>query len=135
MKLLDFGLAKHFPASAGDGRPPTTSPASAPSPARFTTWHPSSWRVATVDYRCDLFALASVLYQMATGARPFDILPRSALSPAIQFQPQMPIRQLAPHHPVQLERIIDCCSRKHPDRPLPVGRYRCVPSSTRCAGA
>ena len=52
---------------------------------------------------------------MATGARPFDILPRSALSAAIQHQPHMPMRQLAPHHPVQLERIIDTLLAKHPD--------------------
>ena len=68
-----------------------------------------------VDYRCDFFALGAVLYQMATGARPFDILPRNALSSAIQNQPHLPMRQLAPHHPVQLERIIDTLLAKRPD--------------------
>jgi tetratricopeptide (TPR) repeat protein len=69
---------------------------------------------APVDYRCDFFALGAVLYQMATGARPFDIQPRNALSLAIQIQPHMPIRRLAPHHPVQLERIIDRLLAKQP---------------------
>src|SRR6185295_1544254 len=70
---------------------------------------------APVDYRCDLFALGAVLYQMATGARPFDIQPRNALTSAIQLQAHMPMRQLAPHHPLQLERIIDRLLAKHPD--------------------
>ena len=69
----------------------------------------------SVDYRCDFFAFGAVLYQMATGARPFDIQPRNALSAAIQSQPHLPMRQLAPHHPVQLERIIDTLLAKRPD--------------------
>ena len=44
---------------------------------------------------------------MATGARPFDLASRHALSAAIRTQPHIPMRQLAPHHPVPLERIID----------------------------
>jgi serine/threonine-protein kinase len=68
-----------------------------------------------VDYRCDFFALGSVLYQMATGARAFDILPKNALKSAIQFQPHIPLRQLAPHHPGQLERISETLLAKQPE--------------------
>ena len=116
VKLLDFGLAKHFPSSAGDGQ--TTDDLTSFGAVAGTIHYmsPEQLEGATaVDHRCDFFALGAVLYQMATGARPFDILPRSALSSAIQFQPHMPMRQLAPHHPVQLERIIDTLLAKHPD--------------------
>ena len=49
-----------------------------------------------VDYRCDLFSLGVILYQMATGTRPFEIEPRSALIAAIREQPHVPVRQLPP---------------------------------------
>lgn len=116
VKLLDFGLAKHFPTSAGDGQ--TTDDLTSFGAVAGTIHYMSPEQLAgaaVVDYRCDFFALGAVLYQMATGARPFDIQPRSALSSAIQGQPHMPMRQLAPHHPVQLERIIDALLAKHPD--------------------
>src|SRR5471030_1402378 len=51
---------------------------------------------------------------MASGARPFDIWPRSALISMIQQQPHVPLRQLAPQHPEALERIIDRLLAKRP---------------------
>jgi serine/threonine protein kinase/tetratricopeptide (TPR) repeat protein len=116
VKLLDFGLAKHFPTSGADGQ--TTDDLTTFGAVAGTIHYMSPEQLAdaaSVDYRCDFFALGAVLYQMATGARPFDILPRNSLSSAIQVQPHMPMRQLAPHHPVQLERIIDRLLAKHPD--------------------
>ena len=116
VKLLDFGLAKHFPTSTGDDQ--TTDALTSIGTVAGTIHYMSPEQLAgavPVDSRCDLFALGVVLYQMATGARPFDILPRSALRSAIQSQPHVPMRQLAPHHPVQLERIIDSLLAKRPD--------------------
>jgi TolB-like protein/Flp pilus assembly protein TadD len=52
---------------------------------------------------------------MATGTRPFDIQPRAALIAAIQAQPHIPLRQLAPHLPPQLARIVDTLLAKSPD--------------------
>jgi serine/threonine protein kinase/tetratricopeptide (TPR) repeat protein len=116
VKLLDFGLAKHFPTSGGDAQ--TTDDLTSKGAVAGTIHYMSPEQLAgcaVVDYRCDFFALGSVLYHMATGARPFDIQPRSALTSAIRAQPHMPMRQLAPHHPVQLERMIDRLLAKHPD--------------------
>ncbi len=116
VKLLDFGLAKHFSKSAGDAQ--TTDDLTNFGAVAGTIHYMSPEQLSgasSVDYRCDFFALGAVLYQMATGARPFDNLSRNALSAAIQVQPHMPMRQLAPHHPVQLERIIDTLLAKHPD--------------------
>jgi TolB-like protein/Tfp pilus assembly protein PilF len=108
VKLLDFGLAKHFPFSAGDLQ--TTDDVTSCGAVAGTMHYMSPEQLAggvPLDYRCDFFALGVVLYYMATGARPFDIQPRAALSAAIQVEPHLPMRQLAPHHPPQLERIID----------------------------
>jgi TolB-like protein len=116
VKLLDFGLAKHFPFFAGDLQ--TTDDVTGIGSVAGTIYYMSPEQLAgrtPVDYRCDFFALGVVLYQMATGARPFDIQPRRALSLAIQTEPHLPIRQLAPHHPPQLERIIDTLLAKRPE--------------------
>jgi serine/threonine protein kinase/Flp pilus assembly protein TadD len=115
VKLLDFGLAKHFPQTLGDGETTDALTSFGVAPGTIHYMSPEQLTGAVVDYRCDFFALGAVLYQMATGARPFDIQPRASLSSAIRSQPHMPIRQLAPHHPVQLERIVDTLLAKRPE--------------------
>ena len=115
MKLLDFGLAKHFPALAGDGETDELTSVGAVAGTIHYMSPEQLTEPTAVDYRCDFFAFGAVLYQMATGARPFDILPRHALMAAIQSQPHLPMRQLAPHHPVRLERIIDTLLAKRRD--------------------
>jgi serine/threonine protein kinase/tetratricopeptide (TPR) repeat protein len=116
VKLLDFGLAKHFPSLEGDGQ--TTEDLTTTGALAGTIYYMAPEQLdenGRVDFRCDLFSLGVVLYQMATGARPFDILPRSALIAAIREQPHVPMRQLSPHHPVQLEHIIDRLLAKRPN--------------------
>jgi TolB-like protein/tRNA A-37 threonylcarbamoyl transferase component Bud32/Flp pilus assembly protein TadD len=115
VKLLDFGLAKHFPTVDGDGG---TDDVTASGVVLGTIHYMAPERLtdtAAVDYRCDLFSLGAILYQMATGARPFDILPRSTLVAAIQDEPHVPVRRVAPHQPAALERIIDRLLAKQPD--------------------
>ena len=115
VKLLDFGLAKHFP-WVGDGEAGTDD-VTATGVVLGTPHYMSPERLAnrSVDYRCDLFSLGAILYQMATGARPFDILPLGMLVQAIQDEPHVPIRRVSPHHPVALERIVDRLLAKQPD--------------------
>ncbi len=115
VKLLDFGLAKHFPTAGGDGQ--TTDDLTLSGAIAGTIYYMSPEQLAgePVDSRCDLFALGAVLYQAATGARPFDIQPRSALITAIQTEPHVPLDQLAPHLPTQLSRIVDVLLAKRPE--------------------
>jgi serine/threonine protein kinase/tetratricopeptide (TPR) repeat protein len=115
-KLLDFGLAKHFPGvEAADQLSDelTTDGAVAGTvhymaPERFDSG-------AVVDYRCDLFSLGAVLYQMATGARPFEAASRSDVIAHIQDQPHVPLRSLAPSRPEALARIVDLLLSKRPE--------------------
>ena len=115
VKLLDFGLAKHL--SSADGDADTTDEVSASGPAAGTIHYmaPEQLAEGPVDHRCDLFSLGAVIYQMATGARPFDIGPRSGLIEAIQRQAHVPLGQLAPHHPARLGSIVDRLLAKAPD--------------------
>ncbi len=116
VKLLDFGLAKHFPSAATDGQTTDDLTGAGTVPGTIHYMSPEQLAGGVVDHRCDLFALGAVLYHAATGARPFDVLPRSALSSAIRFQPHMPMRQLAPECPIELERIVDRLLEKDSDK-------------------
>jgi tetratricopeptide (TPR) repeat protein/tRNA A-37 threonylcarbamoyl transferase component Bud32 len=116
VKLLDFGLAKHFPSLDDDAL--TTDELTRQGAVAGTIHYMSPEQLGgavVADYRCDFFALGSVMYQMATGARPFDIQPRSALMSAIRAEPHLPMRKLAPHQPLLLERIIDRLLAKNPE--------------------
>jgi serine/threonine-protein kinase len=115
VKLLDFGLAKHFPTSDEEGQ--GTDDVTSAGVIAGTTHYMAPerfWSTQSVDYRCDLFSVGAVIYQMATGAKPFDGLPKHALMSAITDDPHVPLRQLAPQHPDQLERLVDRLLAKRP---------------------
>ncbi len=115
VKLLDFGLAKHAPNPSEDGQ--TTDELTAGGVVAGTVHYmsPERFTEAAVDYRSDLFSLGILLYQMATGARPFDVAPRNALISAIESEPHVPVRERAPHLPAELGRIIDKLLAKRPE--------------------
>jgi len=116
VKLLDFGLAKSFGTSADDG---SVSDDMTETGALVGTLHymaPERLQSdAPVNQRADLFSLGAVLYEMATGAKPFEAKSRHEITALIQEQPQIPLRRLAPHHPIQLELIVDRLLAKRPD--------------------
>jgi tetratricopeptide (TPR) repeat protein/predicted Ser/Thr protein kinase len=114
VKLLDFGLATHFPATPdidADGDPTTERITAGTihymAPELLT-------RGAAVDHRCDFYALGAVIYEMATGVKPFPQASRKALIDAIRTAPHVPIHHLG-HHPPQLGRLVDKLLAKSPD--------------------
>jgi TolB-like protein len=115
VKLLDFGLAKQLSRRDGEG---DESDGLTTRGAVVGTIHymaPEQLQTASaVDHRCDLFSLGAVLYQMATGARPFEAPASKDVLAMIQDESHVPVRQLTPAHPQELERIIDALLRKSP---------------------
>jgi serine/threonine protein kinase/tetratricopeptide (TPR) repeat protein len=114
VKLLDFGLAKQF--QSFDGQYETealTEPGHVAGTIHYMA--PEQFaESARVDHRCDLFSLGAVLYQMATGSRPFQAKSRNEITTLICEQPHIPLRQLTPQQPAQFEAIVDRLLAKRP---------------------
>ena len=122
VKVLDFGLAKRV--GRGDASDETTftleaDPAlSLPGTIAGTAAYmsPEQATGGTVDTRSDIFSFGAMLYEMATGARPFGgTTVADTLAAVIQAQPKPPTVAV-PGLPRELERLILRCLRKEPDR-------------------
>jgi serine/threonine protein kinase len=129
VKVLDFGLAKAIASGAESGEPglantvansPTfTSPAVTQHGVILGTaayMSPEQAEGRAVDARSDLFSLGIVLYEMATGKRPFGgETTLSMLSSILKDTPRS-ISEINPALPADLSRIIRRALTKDPDR-------------------
>lgn len=118
-KILDFGLAKLAPArryqAAGVGA--SSLPTAGTAEESLTTtgavlgtvdyMSPEQVRAEEVDQRTDLFSFGLVLYEMATGRRPFAGDSPGTIFEAILNRAPIPALRLNPEVPQDLERIID----------------------------
>jgi serine/threonine protein kinase len=108
VKILDFGLAR----SMADQSHLTRTGAVVGTPAYMA---PEQAGGQSVDHRCDLFSLGCVLYQMATGEKPFkgnDTL--SILSALAMHTPPAP-RLVNKDVPSELSTLIMRLLAKKPD--------------------
>ena len=113
-KVLDFGLAKLVrPVSE---TAVTESLTEAPAAAgTFPYMAPEQLRGKTVDARTDLHALGVLLYEMATGQRPFPEARGPRLIDAILNTAPVPPSRFQPRLSTELERIILKCLEKDPE--------------------
>jgi serine/threonine protein kinase/Tol biopolymer transport system component len=120
VKLLDFGLAKLAqPEGSSDDSEAATmvNPLTAEGMVVGTLVYmaPEQLEGRTVDHRSDIFALGCILYEMATGQRPFAGGSRAAITSAILSADPAPLRSIEPTSPPALERIILTALEKSPD--------------------
>jgi serine/threonine protein kinase/tetratricopeptide (TPR) repeat protein len=114
-KVLDFGLAKR-PGGGIDETAPTmtgrdlTSPGSAVGTIGYMS--PEQVRGQELDARSDLFSLGVVLYEMATGTSPFRGDTPGVIFDAVLNRAAVPVQQLNPDLPPELQRIVDKCLEK-----------------------
>ena len=125
VKVLDFGLAKVEPAGGG-------SPNSTELPTEMKTQEgvvmgtvpymsPEQVQGRAVDHRTDIFSLGIILYEMATGQRPFQGHSSAELVSSILRDTPRPLAELRADCPETLARVIQRCLEKEPGGALPVG--------------
>ena len=68
-----------------------------------------------VDARSDVFTFGAVLYEIVTGRRAFQGETKVSTLGAILNKKPIPLGQIAPGLPHELERIITRCLRKDPE--------------------
>ena len=115
-KVLDFGVARLRPTAGADvaSEIPTLEKLTTPGAAVGTVAYMSPEQVLgrPADARSDIFSLGVVLYEMATGARPFLGDSMGVIFDAILHKaPTSPVR-LNPKMPLGLERIVNRCLEK-----------------------
>jgi len=116
-KLLDFGLAKSVSVLATpDGETQQKSlTAEGTIVGTFQYMAPEQLEGIDADVRTDIFALGSLLYEMASGKRAFEGKTRTSLIAAIVSANPAPVSQLQPLTPASLEHVIAKCLEKEPD--------------------
>ena len=123
VKLLDFGLAK----LAGHGEQPAISVDSAAETHRASLtgqgtvlgtlpyMAPEQVEGTEADARTDIWALGTVLYEMATGKPAFGADSFASLAGQIMTAEPAPIAAQQPLTPPALERVVRRCLAKSPD--------------------
>jgi serine/threonine protein kinase len=114
VKVLDFGLARRFmmPETGEVTMYGSTIPGRPLGTANYMA--PERIAQGPLDPRSDLFSLGVVIYEMATGRLPFaGASPFETVTNIFDKKPT-PLRELAPHRPAALARIVDRLLAKHP---------------------
>jgi serine/threonine protein kinase len=127
-KVLDFGLAKLAPAyrsarahgtDGGDSSEEThpdddlTSPGAAVGTVSYMS--PEQASGDELDHRSDLFSFGAVLYEMATGQRPFWGKTSALIFDGILNEAPVPLLELRPELPGELQHIVEKALEKDRD--------------------
>jgi eukaryotic-like serine/threonine-protein kinase len=121
VKLLDFGLAKALDSNAASA----TAGASAATEIRQTDpsvvmgtvgyMAPEQVKGLAVDHRADIFALGCVLYEMASGRRPFERTSAAETMTAILRDEPPDLVRDSGAVPASFEPIVRHCLEKRPE--------------------
>jgi eukaryotic-like serine/threonine-protein kinase len=109
LKITDFGIAR---IDAGLTRTGTQ----VGTPVYMA---PEMYLGKASDHRADLFSAGVVLYELLTGALPFEGTTLATLAFQVCHAPHRPPSQRVPNLPIGLERVVDRALSKDPDARYP----------------
>jgi eukaryotic-like serine/threonine-protein kinase len=119
VKILDFGLAKLTEAESGgvSAMPTLAKPETKSGMVMGTVGYMSPEQASgePLDYRSDQFSLGSILYEMATGQKPFRRKTAAETMSAIIREEPEPAGKLRTELPVPARWILDRCLAKDPE--------------------
>ena len=116
VKVLDFGLAKDVESSV-ESEATRTSPGLTQAGVVMGTpsyMSPEQVSGRPLDHRSDLYSLGVVMFEMATGHRPFDARSSAELISSILRDTPPPVTEMRPDLPSDLARVIRRCLEKDP---------------------
>jgi serine/threonine protein kinase/tetratricopeptide (TPR) repeat protein len=117
VKVLDFGLAQVSDPDPGDFESAATKLGLTQMGTIIGTvpyMSPEQVEARPLDHRSDLFSLGVILYEMATGARPFRGDTSPALMASILREHPKPVTQARSDLPAEISQIIGRCLEKDP---------------------
>ena len=118
-KLLDFGLAKVRDADEDPNAPAATESTGLTEDGAvlgtYPYMAPEQVEGLDADARTDIFSFGVLLYEMASGRRPFEARTRAALAAAILTFDPAPLSTLCPAAPPALDRAVAKCLAKDSD--------------------
>jgi Tol biopolymer transport system component/predicted Ser/Thr protein kinase len=119
VKILDFGLAKFDetprPSSEGSALPTRHLTQEGQILGTVAYMSPEQVEGKALDNRTDVFSLGVVLYEMATGRRPFQGESGASIISSILRDTPASAADLNPRLPRHLARILRQCLAKNPD--------------------
>jgi TolB-like protein/Tfp pilus assembly protein PilF len=124
IKVLDFGLAKNLRPSDRPDMTVTSAGHTEVGMVMGTPAYMSPEQLAgrPVDHRTDIFSLGILLYQMASGQRPFEGRTSIELASAILRDTPRPLEDVRPDLPAELSRLVQRCLEKDRERRVPTAR-------------
>ena len=122
-KVLDFGLAKLME-PGGAGAVGANSPTALGTMAGMVMGTvgylaPEQAAGLPLDRRADIFSLGCILYEMASGERPFGGRSAAEMIAHVLHDEPLPLADIKPNTPLEFQRIVRKCLAKDP-----AGRYQ-----------
>ncbi|HEY6345761.1 MAG TPA: protein kinase [Bryobacteraceae bacterium] len=116
VKVLDFGLAKMDRAAGPEGSTQTILTGEGSILGTLQYMAPEQIEGHEADARSDIFAFGLVLYELITGKRAFTGKSQASLIASILKEQPHALHDLQPLTPPGLERVLETCLEKDPDK-------------------